>query len=332
MYRRIVNKEACFAPNIPNNTPEVNFDRISIQNSEELEETLREKVKQATADGKAALALSGGIDSAILAKMMPKGSTAYTFKCVVPGVHVTDETGAAARYARENGLVHKIVEIRWEDVEKYASILMRYKGAPIHSIEVQIYKASLHAKADGFERIIYGESADCVFGGLSDILSRDWKYGDFVDRYAYVKPYVALKEPKLVLDPIIAHVKDGYVDPHEFMSTEFYPESVGSYINASKSAGMGLVVPYAECVMDIPLDYNRVRSGENKYLVREVFNRLYPDFQVPPKTPMPRPTNEWFKDWQGPTRQEFWPNCVDGMNGDQKWLLWALEKFLNLIE
>lgn len=37
---------------------------------------------------------------------------------------------------------------------------MRHKKAPIHSIEVQIYKADLQAKADGIDTIIFGEAAD----------------------------------------------------------------------------------------------------------------------------------------------------------------------------
>ena len=40
--------------------------------------------------------------------------------------------------------------------------------------------------------------------------------------------------------------------------------------------------------------------------------------------------NEWLKDWKGPKRQEFWENCVEGLTGDQKWLLWSLETFLNI--
>lgn len=39
--------------------------------------------------------------------------------------------------------------------------------------------------------------------------------------------------------------------------------------------------------------------------------------------------NEWFKDWAGPTREEFLPNSTAKLTGDQKWLLWCLEKFLN---
>ena len=39
---------------------------------------------------------------------------------------------------------------------------------------------------------------------------------------------------------------------------------------------------------------------------------------------------EWLRDWQGPRRQEFYPHCTDGMTGDQKWLVWAPERFLDI--
>ena len=102
---------------------------------------------EACKDGKAALALSGGIDSAALARFMPKGSTAYTFRCVVPGMQVTDESPGAARYAEACGLKHKIIDIYWEDFEALTPKLMKRKGMPVHSIEIQIYKAALQATA-----------------------------------------------------------------------------------------------------------------------------------------------------------------------------------------
>ena len=115
MYRTIIDKSITFVDDlIPQPDDEIE-NRIPIRNSEELERALRKGIEEATADGKAALALSGGIDSAILAKFMPKGSVAYTFKCVVPGIQVTDETLAAAKYAQECGLEHRIVEIYWDD-------------------------------------------------------------------------------------------------------------------------------------------------------------------------------------------------------------------------
>ncbi len=332
MFRRIVDANKGFWQGVTQYQPKMNINREVVCDSKELFKALQVQMDEATLDGKAALALSGGIDSAILAKMMPKGSVAYTFKCIVPGVQVIDETEVAAKYAKECKLDHRIIEICWDDIEKYAPLLMKHKGSPIHSIEIQIYLAALKAKSDGFERLVFGEAADCVFGGLSNILSRTWSFGDFVERYSYVMPYKVLKESELVLEPFVRHQSNGYIDPHEFMSTEFYIESVGSYINACETANCGLVVPYANCILGTPLDYNRIRNGENKYLVREIFRNLYKDFDVPPKQPMPRPTNEWFKNWEGPIRREFYPHCTDNMTGDQKWLVWCLEKFLNLLD
>jgi hypothetical protein len=57
---------------------------------------------------------------------------------LVPGMKVTDETIQAAKYAEVCGLKHEIIEIYWEDFEQYAPILMANKGAPCHSIEIQI--------------------------------------------------------------------------------------------------------------------------------------------------------------------------------------------------
>ena len=305
--------------------------RIPIRDSEALVAHLRSRVTQA-ADGRAALALSGGIDSAILAKFMPKGSVAYTFKCVVPGIKVTDETPAAARYARECGLEHRIVEVYWQDFEKYADVLMRHKHAPIHSIEVQIYKACLQAKADGFDTLIFGEAADAVYGGLSGLLSRDWPAGEFIQRYSFVMPHLAVREPEYPIGMFRAWERDGHIDPHDFVSHVFIEESVASYINPARASGVSLVLPYPETYLAAPMDYVRIRSGENKYLIREVFQKLYPGFPIPEKTPMPRPMNEWLRDWTGPEDDRFWPGCTQGLTGDQKWMLWSLDHYLRLNE
>lgn len=332
MYRRIIDKEKCFNMSLPVHRVNIDFKREIVCESNQLLTVLREKVKNATKNGKVALALSGGIDSAILAKLMPGGATAYTFKCIVPGVKVIDETKKASEYARECGLNHKIIEINWDDMIAFSPVLMEHKGAPIHSIEVQIFKAAIQAIQDGNHGIIFGESADCLFGGLSDLLSKDWLFGDFVERYMFVNPVKVLKRFCFDLTPFNRHCKDGRIDPHDFISNEFFPESIASYINASETAGIQAFLPYSECKMGSSIDYARIRSGENKYLVREVFKKLYPGWEIPKKTPMPRPMDEWLKNWQGPTREEFWPHCTDNMTGDQKYYVWILEKFLNYIE
>ncbi len=334
MFRRIADATKSFAGKLTPNFPDMSFPRTGVFDSQELASILKSQMEEAIKDGKAALALSGGIDSAILAKFMKTGGggIAYTFRCLVPGTEVTNEVPQAAKYADNCGLKQVVVPVYWEDFEKYAPILMEHKGAPIHSIEVQIYKAALQAKADGFERLIFGESADCLFGGQSNLLSKDWRIGEFIDRYSYVMPYKVLKESTLVLEPYFRHEHDGFIDPHEFLSTEFFPESISSYINACETAGIDIELPYAKCFMALPLDYQRIRSGEGKYLVREIFQSLFADFEIPPKTPMPRPMNEWLKNWAGPTRPEFWPHCTDHMTGDQKWLVWCLEKFFDLLD
>lgn len=332
MYRTIVDNTKCFAENIKDFHVLPPTGRCEVQNSEELEKALRNEVNKITRRGKTALALSGGIDSAVLAKMMPEGSVAYTFKCIVPGMEVVDESPQAARYAAECGLEHRIVEVYWEDMVKMPPVLMRHKGAPCHSIEVQIYKASLKAIEDGFDNFIFGESSDIVYGGLSGLLSKDWTIGQFVDRYSYVLPYHVLKSFNMVTKPYIDSSHDGRVDAHKFINTTLFEEAINSYENACAVAGIKLYMPYSKTVLSVPLDYNRIRSGENKYIVRELFNKLYPGWNIPTKTPMPRPLNEWMRDWEGPTRPEFWPHCTDEMTGDQKWYVYVLERFLNMLD
>lgn len=332
MYRTIVDQNKCFVEGIKDFHVFPPEGRLPIRCSWGLEDALREEVNKATKGGKTALALSGGIDSAILAKMMPRGSVAYTFKCIVPGIEVTDETAQAAKYAEECGLEHRIVEVYWEDMENMAPLLMRHKGSPCHSIEVQICKACMQAKADGLDAMIYGESADIVYGGMSGLLSKDRTVGDIIDRYSYVLPYKVLRNPQLITEPYTRWEKDGYVDVHRFLNETMYEEAINSYEDACATAQVQLYMPYSKTFLDTELDYGRIRKGENKYLVREIFNRLYPGWEVPTKTPMPRPLNEWMKNWQGPERPEFWPHCTDDMTGDQKWYVYVLERFLNMID
>lgn len=331
-YRTIVDHEKSFKEGIEPFLFEDNLERKKVFSSEQLEEELKKNIEKASQNHKIAIALSGGIDSAILAKYMPKGSVAYTFKCVVPEVEVTDETKVAAQYAKECGLEHRIVEIYWEDYEKDLKLLMKHKGAPIHSIEIQIYKAAMKAKEDGFDTLIFGESADVNYGGFNKLLSKDWTIGEFIDRFCYVLPYKVLKSQRIIMEPVIKYSNNGYVDFHEFARNHYFAESMGSYYNAMLCAGMNFVAPFANTMMGEPLDIERVRKGENKYMIREIYERLYPRFEVPEKIPMPRPMNEWLNNWEGPEREEFLPNCAKRLLGDQKWMIYCLEQFLNFIE
>ena len=331
-YRTVYDRTRCFAEGVePTYAPEYEG-RAEIHDSRELGEHIASEMKRFVSENRAALALSGGIDSAILAKFMPEGSQSYTFKCVVPGIEVADETPIAAKYAADCDLKHHVIEMWWEDFERYAPILMRHKGAPIHSIEVQIYKAALQAKADGYDALIFGESADVNYGGMSGLLSREWSFEEFVERYSYVDPSKVLREWERVTEPIEKYTVNGMTDAHEFNRNVFLRESLSSYHNACECAGIKFLSPFATSRLAVPLDIERVRRGENKYLVREVFNGLFPSFEIPPKLPMPRATNEWFRDWSGPVREEFREGCVEGLGGDQRWLVWCLERFFRMID
>lgn len=303
--------------------------QVFINTAEDLIYFLKSYVeREMAANSKTAIALSGGIDSASVAKFMPKGSVAYTVKSIVPGKIVFDETPRAKQYCDINGLDHRIIEVYWEDYEKYTPLLMKRKRAPIHSIEVQIYKMALQARQDGFERLIFADCADMVFGGLDGLISRDYTVGEYIERYSYVMPYKALKEFVVITEPFIKWANNGIIDVQGALNDIFSPESTGSFNNACGAADIAFVDAYDRLIHD-PIDLPRIRSGDTKYIVREAFRQLYPGLTIPEKTPFPRAVNEWLADWTGPKREEFWPNCHINMTGDQKYYVWILEKFLN---
>ena len=47
---------------------------------------------------------------------------------------------------------------------------------------------------------------------------------------------------------------------------------------------------------------------------------------------MPRPLDEWMLDWTGPKRSEFFPSCHQKLSSEKKWIVYILEKFLDLVE
>lgn len=59
----------------------------------------------------------------------------------------------------------------------------------------------------------------------------------------------------------------------------------------------------------------------------------YPDFHVPEMIPMSSPVDKYFADWAGPKRPEFKEDIgISKYDGNQRWLMWCLEEFLNMID
>lgn len=281
---------------------------------------------------KVGIMLSGGMDSAILASYLP-GAEAYTFR-FLDGDYQSEELSRAKYYAEYYGLNLHYVDINWKTVESHLDTVMKAKGAPVHSIEPQILQAALQAKADGVELMVVGESSDLVFGGMDQLLAKDWTLEEFKNRYIFTQPADVLVEPEDMSYLFERYRQAGnMIDFEKFMDNVFSVESSSSYLNAFGVAEMPYIDPYATMKMADKLDLYRVRHGEPKYLVRELMAKRYPEIPVPNKVPMPRPVDTYFGDWNGPKRHEFRKDIEMGkFTGNQKWQMYCLEKFLDMNE
>ena len=307
--------------------------RVPVKTAEEIGEKIQQQVEKLYKEyEEVGILLSGGMDSAIIASYLRPGSHAYTFVSDT-GVFNAD-VERARDYCQKYGLQHHLIEISFEDYKKYTPIVMARKWAPVHSIEPQIYKAAICAKKDGVKMILVGESADLIFGGMDQLISKEWKFDDFVSRYTFLVPEKVLRCPVSMAERYEPYrIDDGKIDYMRFMDDVFSIESSGSYLNAFGAAELPYYDPYACLVMAEPLDMNRVRSGEPKYLVRELYALRYPEREIPFKIPMPRPVDAIFRDWKGPVRPEFREDIeMSTLTGNQKWQLWCAQEFLNLFD
>ena len=279
---------------------------------------------------KLGLLLSGGMDSSILASFMPEGADAYTFR-FHGGKYQKDELERAELYANYYHLNLHYVDIDWNTVDKYVDIVMEHKGAPVHSIEPQLYAAAIQAKEDGVTMLVFGDAADYVFGGMDGLLSRNWSYDQYVKRAIYVNPAEVLKKP-YDMNYLFERYRIGKhsIDYLRFYDEIVTDESYASYENAFETAKIDYIDPYELLKMSKPLDLGRIRNGDTKYLIRDLFRQKYPEMIAPAKLPMPRPVDDYFAEWEGPKRKEFREDIdIQKYSGNQKWLLYCLERFLN---
>lgn len=305
-----------------------------VKNTDELRASLEKTLAHIPDSRKPyGLLLSSGIDSATLAALVEKGTPAFTIRFMAQGA--VDESLTAAPYAEHCRLPHHVVQIDWEDYLKFGGVLMTHKRSPLHPVEVPLYKASLLAREMGLKSFIVGNGADSTFGGLDKLLSRDWTLSEFIERYTFVPPPRVLKEP-INMDHVYAaysEEKTGHVDTMRFLKEVHGLGIVQSFENALGCAGMETIAPYEEMRLAIPLDIQRIRNGESKYMLRELFTSLLPGFPIPPKVAFARPMDQWMKQWTGPKRPEFLHSMqLESFTGEQRYIINSLEEFLNLME
>ena len=308
-------------------------ERIGVKTPEDIDREIRRQMDALYAKyDHIGILLSGGMDSANLASYLRPGSHAYTFTSASGEFNADVER--ARTYCAKWGLQHHLIDITMADYEQLTPIVMRHKFAPVHSIEPQIYKAARLAKADGVRLMIVGESADLIFGGMDKLIAPEWTFDAFAERYTFLRPELVLSHP-VDQGELFERFRTGAesIDVMRFMDDVFAVESSGSYLNAFGAAWMPYYDPYASLVMAEPLDMERVRNGEPKYLVRGLYAMKYPELEIPFKIPMPRPVDAVFSQWAGPTRPEFRRDIpMERLTGNQKWQLWCAELFLDMLE
>lgn len=331
--RYVEKRGVSFSEGVPYRRPELKQEEpIMVRTASDIDEAIeRQIVSLKQKYKKIGLLLSGGMDSAILASYL-RGCDAYTFR-FMGGAFQADELHRAEQFASYYGLFLHYVDISWETVEQHLPAVMNAKGGPVHSIEPQICQAALQAKQDGVEVMIIGDGSDYVFGGMDQLLSKDWGFDEFKHRCIYVEPEGVLADPQSMDYLFERYRTENGIDFMKFYETVITEESYGSYENAFIAAGLQYYDPYERLKMAEPLDLKRIRSGESKYLIRELFRSKYPGIPVPEKLPMPRPVDEYFKAWEGPSRPEFLKDIdMSQYSGNQKWLIWCLESFLNSLD
>ena len=332
-FRYIEDESKDFFPGMHHHIKELPLieDRIPVFNEDDIDCQLSE-IFATQKTNKLGILLSGGMDSAVLATYMPKGSRAYTFR-FQEGKYEHEELLRAERFAKECELDLHYVDICWEDVEKSLSGLMWNKCAPVHSIEPQVYLAAVQAKRDGIEKMVIGDAADYVFYGMDGLLSRDWLFEDYIKRSVYIMPDDVLVNPadiRYLYERYREGEKIDYIGFYDKCITE---ESYDSYANAFKTADLPYIDPYENFILGEKLDLKKTRNGESKYFIRALFKKRYPGIDVPEKHPMPRPVDYYFNDWRGPVRPEFKKSfAIESFTGNQKWLLYCLERFLDEFE
>ena len=155
-FRYIVDEEKVFSENLKhkNITLYDEDEKLACDSAEEIDHAIKSQLSAIDLSD-AGILLSGGMDSAILASYMPKGTKAYTAKCSAP--NAVDETARAKKYCEIYGLEHIVVDVDWDDYIACMDELMLNDGCPVFANEPQVYALVKRMQQDGIKKIIYGD-------------------------------------------------------------------------------------------------------------------------------------------------------------------------------
>ncbi len=230
--------------------------RVNIKTKLDLDNYLKEYFSELDFT-KTGICLSGGIDSALLASYLPKGTLAFTLK--YPEVTGVDEVEQAHIYAEKFGLRLIEVPVTFQDVLDFQDDLMLQKGEPLSPIEIGLYKMAIRALDFGLENLITGSGADLCFGGLYNLLSKNWTNEEFVERYTFVNPSKVMKVNAEPYDFYQDYFAKPYFNLNDFMN-EIYGIATSKYFNnAFKLANINFKAPYEYINRDFELDIRELK-------------------------------------------------------------------------
>jgi asparagine synthase (glutamine-hydrolysing) len=115
--------------------------------------------------GSVALALSGGVDSAVLAALLRGRAVAYTLAPALPGY---SEASEAQRIADGLGIALRRVVVTEDELIAALPAVIRACECPLYNLHpVSRYLLAKAVRADGHDVLITGDGADEVFRGTS---------------------------------------------------------------------------------------------------------------------------------------------------------------------
>lgn len=299
-----------------------------IEDCSDLDRELRQLISK-FGTSHSGLLLSGGIDSAIIASYLPENTDVFTIQ--FDSVFDSQEADFAAHYSQIFKLNHHIVKVSWQDYLSFHDLLSESRRSPLHPIEVPLYKAALAAAELGIKQLFVGNGADSNFGGMDKLLANDYTLESFCKRYFFVDPKIILRSwTDEMVD--LSRFGDSKFDVISFLRCVHGAAIDSTFHHAIESAGLSVVAPFEE-FRPAYLDLERVRTGDPKYIIRQLFEMRYPDMRARQKVPFARPMQDFMNGIDMPTARIFHDQYPwSELTGDQKFLVWSLSRFLSLVD
>lgn len=250
---------------------------------EEVESVIHNKDPQ-----KIGILLSSGIDSASVAYCLPSGCHAFY---VTYDQATSEDMSSVEKYAAVNGLELHKVYVDDKTYRKWVPILMRVKKSPLHPCEIAVAEALQCAQTLGINIVFAGWGCDTYFGGMDKLLSRDYSTAhEFAERYTYLQPNIVLKNP----DENVQMYFDRYqtefgFDTFRFLEENYHGMTLQSFYYLPKMFHIQMKCPWGSIGLNEPLDLNKIRNGQPKYIVADAFKHLSGCLSIPEKVPFTRP-------------------------------------------